>query len=394
MRVLAITQIWPNSKEPLSCLFNLQQFKALGALCNLTVLAAIPYFPAASHTGQPPRPALLDALPARERIEGVDTVYLRQLYVPRFGVPIAVPLYLASMRPHRDLLRSADVVLGTWAYPDGCASSIVSRALRKPCAVKVHGSDLNLVGKMPSARAVLRRVLPKADALVSVARALSDELAALGVPRDRIHLVPNGVDTKLFAPHDKGEARRALGVPDGRPLALFVGRLEPQKGLGELLEAWDRVRAARPDAMLALVGDGVWKDRVDAKRGSLDGSIFAPGARPLREVAQWLAACDVFTLPSWMEGTPNVVLEALASGRPAVATRVGGIPDILADPESGVLVAPRDAAALADGLLAAFGRSWEPLRVRACGPGSWEESAARLYAILAALHEQKRRTLS
>src|SRR4051812_30795103 len=122
MRVLAITQIWPNSLEPLSSAFNLQQFKELATHCDLTVLAAVPYFPGASRTGQPPRPALLSALPAREVIQGIETIYLRHLYLPKVGVPIAVPLYLASLLPHRALVKNCDVVLGTWAYPDGCAS--------------------------------------------------------------------------------------------------------------------------------------------------------------------------------------------------------------------------------------------------------------------------------
>jgi glycosyltransferase involved in cell wall biosynthesis len=95
-----------------------------------------------------------------------------------------------------------------------------------------------------------------------------------------------------------------------------------------------------------------------------------------------MSACDVFTLPSWAEGTPNVVLEALASGRPAVASRVGGIPDVLADPRSGILVPPRDPAALARGLLEALDREWAVDEVRACGPGSWNESAEGLLRVL------------
>ena len=382
MRVLAITQIWPNSLEPLSSAFNLQQLKELAKTCDLRVLAAVPYFPGAARTGQPPRAALLDALPARESIHGIDTVYLRQLYLPKIGVAVAVPLYLASLAPYRAMVKECDVVLGTWAYPDGCAATLFAHALGKPCVVKVHGSDVNLVAKIPSARAVLRRILPTTEAMVSVSQPMCDELAVLGVPRARIHLVPNGVDTALFAPRDRDEARRALGIPLGRPVVLFVGRLEPQKGLAELLEAWKSVRNARPDAILALVGEGVSKDRVAALGPAWGEGLRAPGALPLADVARWMAACDVFTLPSWAEGTPNVVLEALAAGRPAVGSRVGGIPDVLADPRSGLLVPPRDAASLANALLAAIGRTWDPESVRACGPGSWGESAEKLRGIL------------
>jgi glycosyltransferase involved in cell wall biosynthesis len=382
VRVLAITQIWPNGKEPLSSPFNVQQFRELAKRCELRVLAALAYFPLAKVTKQPPRPALLADLPACETIAGIETTYMRQLYVPAIGVPVAVPLYVASLAPHRELLKWADVILGTWAYPDGCASVIAARALGKPCVVKVHGTDINVIAKRFTPRRVLSRVLPKADAMVTVSNPLGEEIAALGVPRSKIFLVANGVDTEVFAPRERDAAREELGVPKGRPLVVFVGRLEPQKGLVELLAAFDRVRALRPDAMLALVGDGVSRAQADEAAKRHDGALRVVGARPLREVARWLTACDVFTLPSHLEGTPNVVLEALASGRPAVATRVGGIPDVLGSPDAGILVEPRDADDLARGLLDALGRTWDPERVRAAGPGSWRQSAERLYDVL------------
>lgn len=382
MRVLAITQIWPNGKEPLSSPFNVQQFKALATRCELKVLSAVAYFPLAGRTGQPPRPALLADLPARETIAGIETTYMRQLYLPKIGVPVAVPLYLASLAPHRALLKWADVVLGTWAYPDGCATVIAARRAKKPCAVKVHGSDLNVIAKMPSARRIMKRVLPRADAMITVSRPLGDEIAALGVPRDRIVLVANGVDTSVFTPRDRAAAREGLGVPAGAKLVVFVGRLEPQKGLDELLQAFENVRRKRDDVHLALVGDGVSRAKADEAAAKHGGALHVLGARPLAEVARWLSACDVFTLPSHAEGTPNVVLEALASGRPAVATRVGGIPDVLSSPDAGILVEPRDADDLARGLLEALSKKWDPERVCACGPSSWDESGANLFAVL------------
>lgn len=383
LRVLAITQIWPNALEPLSSPFNRQQFRALAKRADLTVLAAISHLPGARLLGRPERTAKLAALPERDVIDGIETVYMRQLYVPKYGVPVAVPLYLASLAPYAAQVRACDVVLGTWAYPDGCAAVLFARALGKPVVVKVHGTDLNYVTKLPSARAVARRTLPRADATVTVSRALGDELAGLGVPRDRIHLVANGVDDAVFTPRSKAEARRTLGTPVEGKVVLFVGRLEPQKGTGELLAAWPEVRRQVPDARLVLVGDGMSRPQVEAACGA-DPSIVAPGPKPLLEVARWMSACDVFTLPSWMEGTPNVVLEALASGRPAVASDVGGIPDVLRDPRSGLVVPAKDAAALAAGLVQALTTSWDPASVRATGPGTWDESGAALYDVLRA----------
>lgn len=382
MRVLAITKIFPNSLEPLSSPFNRQQFGALANLCDLSVLEAIPYFPLSGLTGQPPRAAKLTALPQREMVAGIETFYMRQIYLPKVGTPVGVPLYLASLAPFRALAARFDVILGAWGYPDGCATTLFARALGKPSVIKVHGSDVNVLAKVRSARAVMRRILPMANAMVAVSRPLGKELEALDVPASRIHLVRNGVDTKLFFPRDREAARKELGVALGRPLVVFCGRLEPQKGLEELLVAFEHARRARPDVMLALLGDGVMRDRVRTAVEASGGALLAPGARPLTEIATWLAACNVFTLPSWNEGTPNVVLEALASGRPAVATRVGGIPDVLSNPKSGILVPARDPAALGAALLDALDRPWDPRDVAACGPGSWEKSAQSLLDVI------------
>ena len=383
MRVLAITKIFPNRLEPLSSPFNRQQLKELGKRCELTVLAAIPFVPGARLTGLPPRAAKLAGLPSRDVVDGVETLYVRQLYLPKLGVPVAVPLYLASLAPFRALGRSADVVFATWAYPDACAAVLFARTLGKPCVFKVHGSDLNVIARRWSARSVMRRVLPLADGAVTVSRALGEELASLEVPKERVTIVPNGVDAAVFHPRGKAQARAALGIAPAGSLVVFVGRLEPQKGVSELLRAFELVRAARPDVRQALVGDGVMRREVDAIAQASGGALLAPGARPLGEVADWLAACDVFTLPSWAEGTPNAVLEALASGRPVVASSVGGIPDVLADPAAGRLLPPRDAGALARALEEVLASAWDPLAVQATGPGSWAKSASLLHAVLA-----------
>ena len=182
MRVVVVTKIFPSSLEPLSAPFNLHQIAELSRRCDLEVLEAIPHVPFARMLSMPERAARLAALPARERVHGIDVTYVRQLYVPRVGLAVAVPLYLASLLPHAKRLRAADVLLATWAYPDGCAMVLAARAVDKPCVVKVHGSDVNVVLRTRAARAVASRVLPLADAVIAVSRPLAEELVNLGAP--------------------------------------------------------------------------------------------------------------------------------------------------------------------------------------------------------------------
>src|SRR5579872_1415333 len=108
MRVLVITKIFPSTLEPLSAPFNLQQIRALSTRCDVEVLEAVPHVPLARTLSFPARAARLAALPRRERVQGVDVTYLRQLYVPRVGLSVAVPLYLASLLPHHKRVRAAD----------------------------------------------------------------------------------------------------------------------------------------------------------------------------------------------------------------------------------------------------------------------------------------------
>ncbi|MCU0684594.1 MAG: glycosyltransferase family 4 protein [Polyangiaceae bacterium] len=382
MRILAITPIWPTRLQPVRAPYNVQQFKRLARRAELRVLDAVPYMPLAGLLRLPSRSTVTAGLPATDLIEGVPTWYVRQLYVPKVGVGVAVPLTLASLTPYLEHVRWADVLLGTWAHPHGCAAVLLGRLFKKPVVVKVHGSDLNVQANLGPARAMMRGLLPRADAMVSVSRALAEVLFSLGVPRDRVVLVPNGVDEALFYPRDKGASREKLGLPREGKLIVFVGRIEPQKGTPELLEAFGRVRPKHPDARLALIGEGASRPDVDRAKAQLGDALVAPGERPFAEVPLWMGAADLVALPSWMEGTPNVLLEALASGRPCVGSDVGGIPDVLADPRSGLVHRARDAASLADALDRALAREWPAEEARACGPVSWDESADRLYEVL------------
>src|SRR6185312_4175700 len=155
-----------------------------------------------------------------------------------------------------------------------------------------------------------------------------------------------------------------LGIPREAELISFVGWLAPSKGLKELLEAVAQLKRTRPNISLACIGEGP----MDAQVRSLSelpgnsGTFRTLGAQTSTAIAEWLAASNVFCLPSYSEGCPNVVLEALACGRPVVATNVGGIPEILS-PDCGAMVPPRDVPALAKALAESLDRDWHPERI-------------------------------
>lgn len=375
MRVLAITKIFPNAAEPLSAPFNRQQFAALRELCDLEVLATIPWFPGAGLVSRWSSAGKLASVPRRETIAGIEVVHPRTLFVPRLAHVAWGPLYAASIAPALHHYKGkVDVVLGSWAYPDGFAAVIAGKLLGVPSVVKLHGSDINVIAKLPGPRRLSAWALPQAAKVVAVSRALGDEVVALGVPRANVEIVMNGVDAELFKPRDRAAARRELGLAhlgDG-PLALYVGNLKPEKGVVDLLAAWAKVRKGT----LAVVGGG--PVAVTGER------TLAVGPLPHDRVTTWMAACDVLVLASHAEGTPNVVLEALASGRRVVATTVGGIPDLITSTALGELVTPRDPDALAVALERALATPYDPAIVAQLGArGGWAASAAKLHQVLA-----------
>ncbi|HMG21291.1 MAG TPA: glycosyltransferase family 4 protein [Kofleriaceae bacterium] len=382
LRVLAITKIFPNQAEPLSAPFNRQQFAALARRCELEIAGTIPWFPGAGLVARWSSAGKLAKVPRSEQIAGITVRHPRTLFVPRLAHGAWGPLYAASIIPALPRYRGKlDVVLGSWAYPDGFAAVIAARLLGVPCVVKLHGSDINVMAKLPGPRRQIAWALSRAARVVAVSRALADEVVALGVPRDQVAVVMNGVDSELFHVRDRAQARSELGLPAG-PLALYVGNLKPEKGVLDLARAWDQVARRLPEARLAIVGGGPLRAELEA---ALPPRAQLFGAQPLTLIPTWMAACDVLVLPSHVEGTPNVVLEALASGRRVVATSVGGVPDLITSDTVGVLVPPHQPEAMAAALTQALRTGYAPEAVAAHGArGGWEASAAALHAVLVA----------
>jgi glycosyltransferase involved in cell wall biosynthesis len=381
MRVLVVTREFPNSVDPHFAPFNRQQFVALAKVCDVDVLASIPWFPGAEFFAGTSDAGRLIGVPREERIDGLAVVHPRYAYVPRVGHLAGGALYAASLS--REVLRRRgryDVVLGSWAFPDGVGAVALARLLGVPAVIKVHGTDMNVLARRRAIAINLRWALPRAKRVVAVSRPLGDVVSTFGVPSDRIDVVPNGVDPGMFHPRDRATSRAEVGqAGDRRRWLLYVGRLEEPKGVIDLLEAFSILARQRADVRLVVVGNGSARAACERAAAELGDRVLVAGLRPLEEVPRWMACCDALVLPSWAEGTPNVVLEALACGRRVVATAVGGTPDLIRGPELGELVVPRRPELLAAALGRAADAPYDPgVIARAGARCSWGESARLL----------------
>jgi glycosyltransferase involved in cell wall biosynthesis len=386
LRVLIVTKVFPNQAEPQAAAFNRQKFAAMARLCHVDLLAVLQWFPGASWFPSYTTAGKVAGVPGFEWIDGLLVRHPRVLHLPAIDHAIAPALYVASLWPAVRALRGKiDVVLGSHGYPDGVAAVGLARLLGVPGAIYMLGSDLNVIPRIPGVARILRWTLPRTDRVLVVSRGLAERAVHFGGRPDRVELVPNGVDRSVFQPRDRAEARAAAGLPlDGRQI-LYVGRLVREKGVLDLLAAFELVAARAPDVRLVIGGDGPCQVACRAAAARWPGRIVLTGARPLAGVADLMAAADVVTLPSHAEGTPNVVLEALASGRRVVASAVGGIPDVLGEGTESVLIPPGDPRALASALAEALHAPGDPERIAARAPADWSRTAAQVVRSLSAL---------
>ncbi len=374
LRSLVLTSQFPNPKYPHWASFNRQQIDHLAGLCQLALVAPVPW---------------TDLLQAGAwRLPPQDKPYPVRWptfwYVPRLRRAWHGRAFLWAAWPSLRRLAASlqpQVLLATWLFPAGWAGMIAAHRLGLPLVLKVHGSDVMTFQNDPQRLPYLKQALKAAAAVVAVSRSLASEAVRLGARPEGVSVVGNGLDRELFAPADRHKARRALGLFSQGRVLLYVGRLEPVKGLETALRALAQVK----ETTLLVVGAGSQEAALKSLASELgiSGRVTWAGQQEHQKVPQYMAASDAVLLPSLSEGDPNIVLEALGCGRPLVASAVGGVPEVVRQGEQGALFEPGDATGLAGAIEEVLAREWDPDRLSAAVAGrSWQASAAALLAVL------------
>jgi glycosyltransferase involved in cell wall biosynthesis len=380
LKVAAVTRYFPSSAEPWQGRSAYQTLRVLARETDLRI-----FYPNASYPGLlRPRSRSYNRLdpsysPADVRVSYSDYPALPVLSRPFNGLMAARAL-LPEVRRF-----APDLIFGCFLYPDGYAALKIGQALAAPVVAMSIGSDINRIGDPISLRHT-RTVLREANFLVTVSGDLRLKAIAMGATPGKTRAIVNGCDLAVFHPGDRFEARRKLGIDPAAEAVVYIGRMDVKKGLRELVEAAAALHFERPKLRVYMVGEGPDRPLIEGAiqaRNAAGYIQLLPGCA-FDEVAVWMAAADLVTLPSYMEGCPNVILEALASGRPVVATNVGGIPEILSE-QCGRLVPPRDAGALAQALAATLEKNWEAQAISARGSRSWETVAAELLEVFQSL---------
>jgi len=268
-----------------------------------------------------------------------------------------LPRILAALRGVVRLMRTERpaIVHGVlfWAYVIG---TFAARRASVPIVVASRRSLGIFKAAKPHYLWLERLTNRRTNLLVANSKAVKqDVIAREGVPAARIRVVYNGIDVERYERQASPQLRAELGIPSGVRVVAVVANLIHYKGHRFLLMAFQRIRASRAGAVLLLAGDGPCRpdlERQAAELGIVETVRFL-GTR--RDIPELLAVSDVAVLPSLEEGFPNAVLEAMAAGRPVVASAVGGIPEAVVHGETGLLVPPGDPAALAEAIMDVLG---------------------------------------
>ncbi|KAF1726599.1 glycosyl transferase family 1 [Pseudoxanthomonas japonensis] len=377
-RIALVTPMLPVPHDQTRGRYIHETARALSQLAQVRVFfqqASYPRIP-----GLSPRSFLRGEVGEDYTLDGVDVEAFTYPALP--GLSRATNGWMASRALVPRMRRfEPDLVLAYWVYPDGAAAKRAARRLGVPCIVGARGSDIHVRTGLNAH--LTRRTLQGLDAILTVSHAMRDTaIATFGADPERVHPVVNGIDTDVFHPRDRQAMRSKLGVPADARLITYVGRFVEAKGMRELLQAFQSLAGQDPRVRLALVGDGVMREELAGlvQATGLAGRVTMTGGLEPAQVAEWIGASDVLTLPSWSEGYPNVVVEGIACGRPVVATAVGGTGEII-KAGNGILVPPRDAAALERGLADALARTWDAAAVSASVSRGWGDVAADTLAI-------------
>ncbi|MBF0331143.1 MAG: glycosyltransferase family 4 protein [Candidatus Omnitrophica bacterium] len=372
MKLLIVTNLFPNAAEPNRAIFNLQQYTALSRICELKIVSPVPLFKYSKNR-----------VPDLEKINGIDVFHPRHIVIPKILRFTYGYLFFLGIWQTLVTIRQCfkyDLILATWGYPDAFGTAIAAKLLRKKFFVKVQGSDINLAHQYWLRKPMIKWAVKRAEKVIAVSLPLKQKMIMMGVPEEKIVVIQNGVDTKKFYPRDKAVCREKLGLDKTARYVLYVGNFAAVKGVSYLIKAF-ALLVKDMNIKLLLIGDGEERAALIELAHSLGMSdrIVFVGRKPHQEVPEWMSAVDVFCLPSLNEGCPNVILEALACGAKVVATNVGGIPDLIDTPEKGWLAKSKDPEDLARCLEAALKA---PVVTHAVATMSWDENAAMLYKVI------------
>jgi teichuronic acid biosynthesis glycosyltransferase TuaC len=330
MKILWFTSVYPSDEKPGLGVFHETQVQALIRLgVEVTVISPVPRLPVlVRYMKKQYRPT--NGVPFKSHRKGVT------VYRPPY---LALPGQLRWAQPDKRIAASIlrtmseyeiepDLIHAHFAMPSGGAARIVAEQKKLPWILTLHGSDVNIYPHFSAgAKKAFEQTVQAANLVLAVGESLRNKAKELA-GRDSM-VLPIGVDLSRFQPTNetKREIRRRLQLPEEKKIVVFIGRLTQAKGVFELAHS---LHWLSNDVAILFVGDGPAKDKL-RQHSDFNRRLFLTGQVENERVSDYLLASDVFALPSYSEGLPTVVIEALALKVPVICTKVGGVPELFGE---------------------------------------------------------------
>jgi glycosyltransferase involved in cell wall biosynthesis len=348
--------MYPDKTNPASGIFVHEQIEQLKNLhkCDVLVVSPRPYSPRILGIFNK-KWSDYSKIPDSDTIDGISVHYPRYLRPPGqiFHAISCYFMYLCLKRHLKDIVRDfkPDIIHSNTATPDGFAAARISKQLNIPSVCTFHGSDINIYpyyGLL--SMAITKYVISTTDQILTVSNDLKVKSERLAKPKRKIKVLYNGCDAQKFKfnADQRSSKRKQLGIPENGRVIVFVGSLLKAKGIFELLEGFFVLAEKHKDLHLIILGKGPEFNNIKAQAFRLKSvdMIHLTGQIEHDDVPAYLSASDIFILPSYREGLPVSIIEAMACSLPVIATNVGGIPEIVKNNESGIIIDAKDVKSL------------------------------------------------
>lgn len=360
---------------------------------DIKVVAPVPWFPFQNDTFG--AYSAWARAPNKETRHGIEVLHPRYFIPPKIGMGYA-PQSLAQLL-RRTIAELADegwecdLIDAHYFFPDGVAAAKIAKELGKPLVITARGTDINLIPQYAGPRRAIIDAAGKADAIITVSGALKEKLGSIGVARDKVSVLRNGVDLEQFTQGARDNVRAKLGLI--RKTILSVGHLIDRKGHDLVIDALRNI----DDADLLIVGAGPQRNSLEAqvKRAGLDQRVQFLGQVPHEQLSEIYSATDVLVLASSREGWPNVLLEAMACGTPCIASNIPGCDEVICDAAGGRLVDQRTPEAFGEAINNLLANPPRRTATRRYAERySWGDTANEMAEIFSTLAGKSRKTAS
>jgi len=364
--LLVITNRYPHIKDSMSSSFVKDQVDALSKYFKkVTVIALTPYIPKflSMFSFMNPR-WIRDAFADDYKYDDVEVHFAKHFTLPfnssrekRGDTAFKV---VTKIIQEEEI--EFDLIHAHFTYPSGYVGARLKERYGKPLIITGHGYDIyDLPFRNAEWDKKIKSILNTADHIITPSKSNHDKLMQLDISDDKVSVIYNGYNSNLFEDVSPNKAKEKLNLPEDKKIILSVGNLELVKGHKYLIEAMKEVIKREENITCLIIGSGSQKKNVNSliDRLSLSKYIKLVGEKPHNEVPLWMNACDVFVLPSLNESFGIVQVEAMACGKPVVATFNGGSEEVIVNEKLGILVEPKDANELANAILKALSKEWD-----------------------------------